>query len=247
MPLPKAVVPEYEVIIPSTGKKATLRPFLVEEEKILLMAIESRDNKEMVQATKKVLSSCVSGISIDKLSYIDLEWLFLKLRSRSKGDVVNLKFQCRNVIKDEDGKPKVCGEPIKIAYNINNIRKEALPEHSKYVKLPGDITFVMKYPGFDTFAKIHSINTNKNNTKTRTDVGMEIIMDSIEAVFQGEQQFEFNLQELKDFFDVLPVDQFQLFQNFFATMPTLRGTIEHTCKCGHHETIEIKGLASFLD
>lgn len=242
------VMPKYEITIPSTGKKIFFRPFIVKEEKILLMALQSKDSKEMISAIKQTLSNCISGVDIDSLSYVDLEWIFLKLMARSKGDVIVLPFRCIAKVTDkETGEIRNCGTENKVKFDINNsVETVKLPGHEKNIEVVPGVVVAMKYPGYDTFAKIHT--ADQKNVHNMVNISMDILYDCVDAVFQGEEQYsDFTKEELTEFFDNMPSESFEKVRQFFRTMPKLRGKIEYKChSCGHEETINLEGLASFL-
>ena len=140
MGLPTITVPEYDLTLPSTGKTIKYRPFLVKEEKILLMAMESEDTKQIINATKEIIKSCITGeeLNVDTMPLFDIEYLFLNLRAKAKGEIIELKYKC----------PKCEGE-IPVAINIDDIQVKKNDKHTSTIKINDELGIVMKYPTID--------------------------------------------------------------------------------------------------
>ena len=238
MPLPKIATPSYELVIPSSKKKIKFRPFLVKEEKILILAMESQDTKQIANAVKNVISSCIStrGIKVEKLSTFDIEYLFLNIRGKSVGEQIEVMVTC-----PDDGKTQV-----PTAINIDSIKVQIDKDHSKDIVLDGQYTLRMKYPSLDEFIK--------NNFSSMSDVNVDdtfdLIASCIEQVYSEEESFaasDCTKKELSQFLEQLNSSQFKEIEKFFDTMPKL----SHTVKVINPNTqveseIVIEGLQSFF-
>jgi len=235
MPLPKLVSPTYELKLPSTDQVIKFRPFLVKEEKILLIAMESEDEKQITAAIKTILKNCVlSKIKIDDLALFDIEYLFLNVRGKSVGEEISLRLLCPD---DQESYADV-------SINIEDIKVQKSEEHDRNIKLNDSIGMVMKYPNLDMFVK------NNFGTGTQVDDVFEIASTCIEQIFEGEEVFEvknFSKKEVMDFLDSLNTEQFLMIQKFFETMPKLKHTVQVTNpNTGVISDVEIEGLANFF-
>ena len=238
MPLPKIATPSYELVIPSSKKKIKFRPFLVKEEKILILAMESQDTKQIANAVKNVISSCINtrGIKVEKLSTFDIEYLFLNIRGKSVGKQIEVMVTC-----PDDGKTQV-----PTAINIDSIKVQIDKDHSKDIVLDDQYTLRMKYPSLDEFIK--------NNFSSMSDVNVDdtfdLIASCIEQVYSEEESFaasDCTKKELSQFLEQLNSSQFKQIEKFFETMPKL----SHTVKVINPNTqveseIVIEGLQSFF-
>jgi len=237
MPLPKLSAPTYELVVPSTGKKIKYRPFLVKEEKILLLAMETEDEKQMANAVKTILSNCIltSRFKVDTLSLFDIEYIFLNIRGKSVGETVEL-----NIICPDDGETTV---PVVI--DLDDIQVKKSDDHDNIIKMNDDVSVVMKYPSMDLFIK----NNMKESTSEVDDV-FEIASMCIDQIVEGEEVYEssnFSKKEILEFLDGMDTKQFVSIQKFFETMPKL----SHTVKVKNPNTkveseVVIEGLASFF-
>ena len=238
MPLPKIATPSYELVIPSSKKKIKFRPFLVKEEKILILAMESQDTKQIANAVKNVISSCINtrGIKVEKLSTFDIEYLFLNIRGKSVGEQIEVMVTC-----PDDKKTQV---PSVI--NIDSIKVQTDKSHSRDIVLDDQYTLRMKYPSLDEFIK--------NNFSSMSDVNVDdtfdLIASCIEQVYSEEESFaasDCTKKELSQFLEQLNSSQFKEIEKFFETMPKL----SHTVKVINPNTqveneIVIEGLQSFF-
>ena len=250
MGLPTIAVPEYTLTIPSTGKEVKYRPFLVKEEKILLLAMESEKTEEIITATKTIIENCVYGdINVDEMPTFDIEYIFLKLRAKSKGEVLELKYKC----------PK-CESEIPISINIDDIKViQQDKEHTKDIKLNEDLGIMMKYPNLSLQTKIAQAPDDKPEIEGLFDT-MTACIDYIydkETTYPSKDHTE---QEMTTFLESLTDDQFQKLAKFFETSPTLKHDVELHCKnkvkgkgkekkdkeCGYKEKITLEGLNSFF-
>ncbi len=240
MPLPKISTPTYELVLPSTGKKIKYRPFLVREEKILILALESEDSKQVTTSIKSILKSCIStrGIKIDDLPTFDIEYLFLNIRGKSVGESLDLMVTC-----PDDGVTQV---PVKLFIDEIEIKKD--PNHTKDIKIDENLTLRLKYPSLDQFIQ------NNFDMDTSDDAGLEqsfdVIAGSIDLVYNEEESWaaaDCTKKELKQWVEQLNTNQFKKIEEFFTTMPKL----SHTLKIKNPKTeveseVTLEGLASFF-
>ena len=238
MPLPKITTAEYELELPSSGKTIKYRPFLVREEKILILSLESEDQKQITNAVKQVLKDCVltKGIKIDQLPSFDIEYLFLNIRGKAVGDSIELLVTC-----GDDGKTEV---PVTVA--IDDIKVKKSKDHSNDIELADGYSVKMKYPSMSQF-----IETNFNQEgEDAVERSFEIISQCIEMVYNDSDVFaasDCTKKELKEWVESLTSQQFQKIENFFETMPKLTHTLQvvnpNTKK---KNTIELEGLTDFF-
>jgi hypothetical protein len=237
MPLPKISTPTYELVIPSTGKKIKYRPFLVKEEKILIIAMESEDTSQITNAVKDVIKSCIltRGVKVEELSTFDIEYLFLNIRGKSVGEEVEVLITC-----PDDGVTKV---PMTIS--LDEIQIQVDENHSKDIRLDDSLTLRMRYPSMQEFIKNNFALENVDVDDT-----FEIITSCIEQVYNEEESWsasDCTKKELKEFVEQLSSKQFKEIENFFTTMPKLSHTI--TVKNPNTEVeneVVLEGLASFF-
>ncbi len=210
MALPKLGVPTYELNLPSTGKTVKYRPFLVKEEKLLLLAMESQDEKEVVSAVRNLLKSCViSRIKIDNLPSFDLEYIFLKIRAASVGEMIEMTVTCT-----DDGETTTSAQ-----IDLSKIEVEKDEKHSSKIMLEDDVGIIMKYPSMDRFIESQFLNKNVN-----TDEVFDFIASNIDQIFQGEEVFDSTTttkKEFREFVEGLTSKQFESIQQFYETMPKL--------------------------
>lgn len=212
MPLPKIATPTYELEIPSTKKKISYRPFLVKEEKILIIAMESEDPKQIATAVKNVLSNCIltRGVKVEELSTFDIEYLFLNVRGKSVGETVEVLITC-----PDDNQTQV---PIEI--NLDDIKVKVSDEHSRDIKLDNDLVLRMKYPSMSEFIKS---NFNFENSVSVDDT-FDLICSCIDQVYTKEESWsakDCSKKELIEFIEQLNSKQFKQIETFFQTMPKL--------------------------
>ena len=237
MPLPKIATPTYELVLPSSNRKIKYRPFLVKEEKILLIALESQDQKQIATAVKSILSSCIltKGTKVDKLSTFDIEYLFLNVRGKSVGEQIDVMVTC-----PDDGKTQV---PMSI--NIDSIKVQKSDNHNADIKLDDKYTLRMRYPSLNEFIK-----SNFNAEDIKVDDTFELIASCVDQVYSEEEswtQEDCTKKELTNFIEQLNSSQFKEIEKFFDTMPKL----SHTVKVINPNTkveseIVIEGLQSFF-
>ena len=237
MPLPKIATPTYELVIPSTKKKIKYRPFLVKEEKVLIVAMESEDTKQIASAVKDVIKNCIitRGVKVEQLSTFDIEYLFLNIRGKSVGEEVEVLVTC-----PDDGKTKV---PVVIG--LDEIQVQFDENHSRDIRLDDTLTMRMKYPSMEEFVK-----NNFSMTDVNLDETFNVIMSSIEQIYNEEESWttkDCTKKELRDFVEGLSSKQFKDVENFFATMPKLSHTITITNPNTNVDSeVVLEGLASFF-
>jgi hypothetical protein len=238
MPLPSLSVPTYETVLPSTGKNIKYRPFLVKEEKVLLLATESDDEKEVESAVKSILKSCIltRGVKIENLASFDLEYLFLKIRGVSAGEDIKMRVTCQ-----DDNKTVV-----DVSINLDDINVFKPEGHSNKIMLNEDTGLIMKYPGVDQFINLTLLNKDLSDTSEI----FELVAKCVDQVFQGEEVWEtsdMKLKEVVEFLEGMTQQQFELVQNFFETMPVLRHEIDIlNPNTGVTSTYTLEGLQSFF-
>tara|TARA_Y100000114_G_scaffold143543_1_gene151196 strand:+ start:836 stop:1555 length:720 start_codon:yes stop_codon:yes gene_type:complete len=238
MPLPTISTPTYELTLPSSNRKIKYRPFLVKEEKILIIAMETQDTKQIARAVKDVLSKCIltKGIKVDKLATFDIEYLFLNIRGKSVGEHIEVMVTC-----PDDEKTQV---PMSI--NIDDIKIKKEKDHSTDITLDDTYTLRMKYPSLSEFIK----NNFDSMTDMKVEDTFELISSCIDQVYSEEETWshqECTKKELSDFVESLNSNQFKMVENFFTTMPKL----SHTVKVTNPNTkvdseIKLEGLQSFF-
>jgi hypothetical protein len=242
--LPKIDVPVYELTVPSNGKKIKFRPFTVKEEKLLLMAYQSDDAKYSVDTIIQVLNNCIIGeVDVTSFPTFDIEYLFLHLRARSVGEVVNLKYRCNNTIETkEDGAEVKCNGQVEIDLNVLEVEMQRSPEHTNKIEISDKLGIVMKYP---------KMNLVKNESiDDEFQVILDLIVDCIDYIYDEENLYyakDSNKEELTEFLDSLQSKDLEKIKNFFDTMPKLRKTVDFKCKkCGYQEDMQLEGLQSFF-
>tara|TARA_B000000609_G_scaffold140811_1_gene119308 strand:+ start:272 stop:991 length:720 start_codon:yes stop_codon:yes gene_type:complete len=238
MPLPTISTPTYELTLPSSKRKIKYRPFLVKEEKILIIAMESQDSKQIARAVKDVLVKCIltKGIKVDKLATFDIEYLFLNIRGKSVGEHIEVMITC-----PDDNKTQI---PMSI--NIDDISVQKDKEHSTDIVLDDTYTLRMKYPSLDEFIK----NNFSAVEKLKVEDTFDLISSCIDQVYSDEETWshqECTKKELSDFVESLNSSQFKMVENFFTTMPKLTHTVKVTNPNTKVESeIKIEGLQSFF-
>ncbi len=238
MPLPTISTPTYELNLPSSNRKVKYRPFLVKEEKILILAMESQDTKQIARAVKDVLAKCIltKGIKVDKLATFDIEYLFLNIRGKSVGEQIEVMVTC-----PDDEKTQV---PMSI--NIDDIKVEIEDGHSTDIKLDDTYTLRMKYPSLNEFIK-----TNFDQVENmKVDDTFDLISSCIDQVYTDEETWshqECTKKELSDFVESLNSNQFKLVENFFTSMPKLSHIVKVTNPNTNVDSeIKLEGLQSFF-
>ena len=238
MPLPKIATPTYELELPSTGQSIQYRPFLVKEEKVLVIALESEDNKQITNAIKAVLKSCIltKGVKVESLPTFDIEFLFLNIRGKSVGEELEV-----NVICPDDGETTV---PVVI--NLDEIEVQKDENHSNKIKIDDSIMMELKYPSLDQFIK----NNFDFNDKNAMDQSFDLIASCIDKVYTEDEVWataDCTKKEVKEFLESMNSQQFKEIEAFFETMPKLSHTISVTNpKTKVKSDVVLEGLASFF-
>ena len=238
MPLPKISTPTYELEIPSSRKKITYRPFLVKEEKILIIAMESEDQKQIANAVKTVISNCIvtKGVKVENLATFDIEYLFLNIRGKSVGETVEVLITC-----PDDGETKI---PIEI--NLDDIDVVTNKDHSRDIKLDDNLILRMKYPSMNEFIK----NNFNNIGGVTIDETFDLICSCMEQVYSEEESWtasDCTKKELIEFLEQLSSSQFKEIEKFFETMPKLSHTIKFTNpKTKVENEVVLEGLSDFF-
>jgi hypothetical protein len=238
MPLPKIVTPEYDLVLPSTQKKITYRPFLVKEEKLLVLALESENTKQIKTAIKSVLKSCIltRGIKVEKLPTFDIEYLFLNIRARSVGEEVEV-----NIVAPDDGVTNVT-----VTIDLDEIQVQTNENHTNKIKLDDTLVMEMKYPSLEQFI------SNNFDFEDNTDINQsfELIASCIDKIYSEEEVWateDCTKKEVIDFLEQMNSTQFKDIEVFFDTMPKLSHTIEITNPSTKvKSTIVLEGLSSFF-
>ena len=241
--LPKLDVPVYEVKLISTDKTIRFRPFLVKEQKLFLMASESDDQKETVNVIRQVLKNCIlDEVDVDNLSTFDLEFLFMNLRARSVGEIVDLKYKCNNTTKDENGEDKKCTGSVEFNLNLLEIQPTKNPEHNTKIQLTENLGICLKYPTFEMIQKYETMNEN--------DVMLNVLIDCVDYIYDKEQIYyakDSTKEEIIEFIDGLQQSHLDKIKIFFDTMPEIKKDVHFKCpKCDYEENIEIKGMQNFF-
>lgn len=239
MPLPKINTPTYELVIPSTGKKIKYRPFLVREEKILIMALESEDIKQITGAIVEILNECVltKGVKIETLATFDIEYLFLNVRAKSVGESIEVNVTC-----PDDNKTSV---PVEV--EVDSIKVSKQRGHKNIIKLDDTLSLKLKYPSLEQFIEANFESSENTNTVNST---LDMITSCIDMIYNDEESWsasDSTKKELEEFIEQLNTKQFKMVEKFFATMPKLSHTIKVTNPQTNVESdVILEGLAAFF-
>ncbi len=238
MPLPKIATPTYELELPSTGETIKYRPFLVKEEKLLVLALESEDTKQITTAIKAVLKSCIQtkGIKVEALPTFDIEYLFLHIRGKSVGEELEV-----NVICPDDEETQV-----KVKINLDSIEIEKNEDHNNQIKLDDNLMMEMKYPSLDEFIK-NNFDFKETN---QMDQSFALIGSCIDKIYNEEEVWataDCTKKEVNEFLEQMNSSQFKDIENFFETMPRLSHTVKiRNPKTKVESDVVLEGLASFF-
>ena len=238
MPLPKIATPTYELVLPSTEKTVRYRPFLVKEEKLLVLALESEDNKQITNAIKTVIKSCVTakGLKVETLPTFDIEYLFLNIRGKSVGEELEV-----NVICPDD---KVTEVPVTI--DLDDIQVQKSDDHNNQIKIDDNIMMEMKYPSLDEFIK-NNFDFKEGNQMEQS---FDLIASCIDKIYTEDEVWstaDCTKKEVKEFLESMNSSQFKDIEKFFETMPKLQHTITvKNPKTKVESEVVLEGLASFF-
>ena len=241
MPLPQIATPTYELVLPSTGKKIKYRPFLVKEEKILILALESENQKQITDAVKSTLKSCIitKGIKVDELPTFDIEYVFLNIRGKSVGESVDVIVTC-----PDDNQTTV---ETKIYIDEINVKKDE--NHNRDIDLDGIYTLRMKYPSLNQFVK-NNFDVGDDG-KIGLDDSFNVIASCIDVVFSKEDSWsssDCTKKELDEWLETLDSKQFKAIEKFFETMPKLSHTVKVTNpKTNVESEVTLEGITSFFE
>ena len=240
MPLPKINTPTYDLTLPSTGKKIKYRPFLVREEKILIMAMESEDMTEITNAIVQILSDCIlsKDVKVESLATFDIEYLFLNVRAKSVGETVDVNITC-----PDDGETQV-----ETSINIDSIKVQKTRGHKNIIKLDDELSMKLRYPSLEQF-----VENNFETTEGVSEVGqsLSMITSCVDMIYNAEESWEasdYSKKELDEFIEQLNTKQFKQIEKFFTTMPKLSHKIAvKNPKTGVESEVVLEGLASFFN
>ena len=240
MPLPKVNTPTYELVLPSSGRKIRYRPFLVREEKILIMALESEDVKQITNAVIEILNNCVltKGTKIEKMSTFDIEYLFLNVRSKSVGETIDVNVTC-----PDDNKTSV-----QMTIDLDTIKIKKDKTHKDTIKIDDNLSMKMRYPSMDQFIE-SNFDTSSQGDDIKTTLDM--IISCIDTIYTEEESWsgaDSSKKELQDFIEQLNSKQFKAIENFFTTMPKLSHKVKViNPKTGVESEVLLEGLAAFFN
>ncbi len=240
MALPKIDTPVYDLDLPLSKKHIRFRPFLVKEQKNLMMAMEADDKETIERNIRQVLTNCTltDNFDVDRLPVIDVEYYFINLRARSVGEIVENKYICTNEV---DGVQ--CSNKMETKFNLLDITVDINPNAKDIIQLTDKISIKLKYPEFSLIDKL-------KQKETAVDVAFEVVVDSIEYIYDGEQYYHANetpKEELMQFIESLSQEQFSKLEEFFDNLPKMNRKVEMKCsKCGFDHTISMEGLESFF-
>lgn len=241
MALPKIDAPIYEIDLPLSKKHIRFRPFLVKEQRNLMMAMEANDKETIEKNIRQVLTNCTmtENIDVDELPIIDVEYYFIQLRARSVGEVVENKYRCENVVDD-----KICNNSMEMQLNLLDLKVDMNKEIKDIIQLTDKISIKLSYPKFSLVEKTSKLDNS-------TDMAFKMVVESIEYIFDGQQYYyskESDPQELLEFVESLNKEQFDKIEKFFDNLPKLNKAVNLTCnKCGFKHLIDVEGLESFFD
>lgn len=239
MALPKIDVPIYTIDLPLTKKKVRYRPFLVKEEKILLMAMESQEEATIFDAIKQIINNCcLDELDVEELPITDLEFFFLHLRARSVSEIVDLQYRCNNKVNNED-----CNTVVKVKVNLLEIKPEIQKEHTSKIQITEELGLMMKYPSLKVISNIKAEN--------EVDRLLEIIIKCIDAIYDKDSIYyskDVSESEIRDFVDGLTQQQFAKVQRFFETVPKMKKSLNFKCtKCGYQDAVVVEGIQNFFE
>ncbi len=235
MALPKLATPQFSLNLPSTGKRIQYRAFLVKEEKTLLMATQSEDPLDMIDAVKNVIASCIiDDVKVDLLPYFDLEYVFLNIRAKSVGEIVKLEYRH---IGGKNYQGIECEAVTPVEINLEQVKVEKKDGHTNKIRLDDKLGLEMRYP---TLTDVKMVTEGANE--------IEMLAKCIVSVYDEENVYEpDNLEDSLEFIESLNNTQFSKIMEFIETMPKLRHTFSYKCRgCGQEDTVTLEGMADFF-
>lgn len=235
-PLPTLATPKYELTLPSTGKKLKYRPFLVKEEKILLLAMESGESKAMANAIRDIIKECVSDtVNVDNLPLFDVEYIFLQLRAKSVGEIAEPFLSCPS-----------CSEGTKVKLNLSKIKVSKDESHDCKIKLTDEIGVIMSYPQLKLSEEFDVAQIDSDSA-----LAFDVIIRCIDKVWDGEEIYDAKdtgIDAIREFVDNMSQGQFAKIANFFETMPQLKHDIDFICPfCEKESKLTLRGLTDFFE
>lgn len=238
MALPVIATPKFELILPSSGKKYKYRPFLVKEEKVLLIALEGGAPNEIITSIKEIIKSCVEGLNVDEMSIFDLEYVFLKLREKSISDTIVLYVKH---IDKKNSEGNECDHVQEITVDLDKVEVIRNPDNNVKIQLTDSIGVVMKYPTIDLIDELTEFNAKSAFT---------IVERCIDYVYDEENTYpasDYSPKELHAFIESLSHSQFEKIERFFETLPKIQQEVKWKCnKCGSEEILILEGLNDFF-
>jgi hypothetical protein len=250
MALPKIVTPEYTIQLKSIKAPVRYRPYLVKEEKLFLTAKESDDTTEIERAVLQVIKNCTFGeVDVDNLPTFDVEYLFLQLRAKSVNNVLDLRYECRNTLRDksqrtsetDDGR---CHNTVTLKVNLNDIAITTDEAHTLTVTLQSGLLVEMAYPSMKVVQSIQKVDQTGEQVTKMLIAAMKTITDAEGTTYEVQ---DYTDAERLEFVDGLPVEDLRSFEAFFTTMPAVRSEVPFHCdKCEHDETVTLQGLTAFF-
>lgn len=247
MSLPKIITPEYTVQLMSVKTPVRFRPYLVKEEKIFLTAKQSGDIDEINRAIFQIIRNCTfDALNVEALPPFDIEYLFLQLRARSVNNIAELNYECRNFVRDTsetDGDDRRCHQIVKIPVNLDDVKLATPDEHTPVITLNTGLIVEMKYPTVSVLEQFRATND--------INIWVPLIASCISMIIEPDGNIyevaDYPIEELVEFVENIGVLDLQKFEQFFETMPVLTHNLLFECpKCGHTETIVLKGLDTFF-
>ena len=234
MALPRVAVARFGLELPSTGKRITFRPFLVKEEKVLLMAAQAEDSLAMIDAVKDVIDACTDDVNVDKIPYFDLEYLFLNIRAKSVSEIVKLEYRHTGGVNYEG---IVCEAVTPVEINLEQVKVEKAPSHSTKIQLDSVLGLEMRYPTINDVRKVSEGSDE-----------IEMLAKCVLHVYDEENIYEpDNIQDSVEFIESLNSAQFTKIMEFINTMPKLRHTFTYKCKgCGQEDKVTLEGMSDFF-
>jgi hypothetical protein len=244
--LPKINLPIYDIVLPVIEKRIRIRPFTVKENKILMMAIETGDENQIITSTKQIVNNCIvtEGIDIDKLAYYQIEFILLNIRAASISEILTLNF-----MGIENSECPTCKEPKTVKINLNDVKVSASELHNPKIKLDCGLTIMMKEPTYDIMANLKKQSLTLEGIQASNMV--DFVGSCIESISDEENVYvvdEISKSELTEFIESIPINDFKKIEKFFETIPRLKHRIDMKCPtCSFEQYYELEGIHSFLD
>lgn len=239
MALPKIDTPTYTLVLPVSKKEVLFRPFLVKEQRNLMMALEADEKETLERNVRQVLVNCTltKDLDIEDLPVTDIEYYFINLRARSVGEIVENKYICTNTVGESQ-----CGNKMEIKLNLLEVNVE-MPDQPDIIQLTDTMSIKLKYPKF-------SILTKLAQKESAVEVAFDIMIESIEYIFDGQQYYyavDSTKEELSEFVESLNQEQFTKLEAFFENLPRIRKHVDMKCsKCGFDHSMDVEGLENFF-